>query len=74
MITSNIDINDRLVTALIGRVARFKYSNNVVSVFYVKFNDDSAGLEAMRSDATARQYHWVPIKKREPLFGLQKNS
>ena len=25
----------------------------------------------MRSDVTARQYHWVPIKKREGLFGLR---
>ena len=73
MITSNIDINDRLFNVLVGRVAQFEYSNNVVSVFYVKFNDDSAGLEAMRSDVTAGQYQWVPIKKRQALFDLRKN-
>ena len=28
----------------------------------------------MRSDVKARQYHWVPIKKREALFGLRKNK
>ena len=28
----------------------------------------------MRSDVTARQYHWVPTKKREALFGLRKNK
>ena len=44
-----------------------------ISVVYVKFNDDSAGLEAIRSDVTAQQYHWVPIKKGEALFGLRKN-
>ena len=44
MITSNIDINDRLVNGLVGRVTQFKYSNNVVSVAYVKFNNDIAGL------------------------------
>ena len=54
-------------------MTQFKYSNNVVSVVYVKFNDDCAGLESMRSYVTARKYHWVPIKKREPLFGLLKN-
>ena len=42
-------------------------------LFILKFNDGSAGLEAMRSDVTARQYHWVPIKKRQALFGLPKN-
>ena len=44
MITSNIDINDRLVNGLVGRVTQFKCSNNVVSVAYVKFNNDIAGL------------------------------
>ena len=28
----------------------------------------------MRTDVTARQCHWVPIKKREALFGLRKNG
>ena len=27
----------------------------------------------MRSNITALQYRWVPIKKREALFGLRKN-
>ena len=44
MITSNIDINDRLVNGLVGRVTQLMYSNNLVSVVYVKFNDDSANL------------------------------
>ena len=53
MITSNIDINGWLVKGLAGRVTQFKYSNNIVRHVYVKFNDDSAGLEAMWSDVTA---------------------
>ena len=28
----------------------------------------------MRSDVTARTYHWVPINKREALFGFRKNK
>ena len=48
MIISDIDIIHRLVNGLIGSVTQFKYSHNVVSVVYVKFNDDSAVLEAMR--------------------------
>ena len=73
MMTSKIGINDRLVNGLFGSVTQFKYSNNAASFVYVKFNDDSAGLEAMTSDVTARQYQWVPIKKHEALFGLRKN-
>ena len=51
MITSNVDINDRTINGLVGRVTQSKYANNLVSVVYVKFNDDRPGLEAMRSDA-----------------------
>ena len=53
MITSNTGINDRIVNGLVGRITQFKYSNNVVSIVYVKFRADSAGLDAMRSDVTA---------------------
>ena len=74
MLTTNIDIDDRLVNGLVGRVIQFKYSHDAVSVVYVKFNDASAGLLAMRSDATAQLQHWVPVKKREALFGLRKNK
>ena len=73
MITSKKDINNRLVNGLVGRFTQFKYSNNLLRVVYVKLNDGSEGLDAMRSNITALQYHWVPIKKREALFGLRKN-
>ena len=53
MIKSNTGINDRIVNGLVGRITQFKYSNNVVSIVYVKFRADSAGLDAMRSDVTA---------------------
>ena len=43
MITSNIDINDRLDNGLVGRVTQFKYSN-VVSVVYVKINDEKCKI------------------------------
>ena len=56
MMTSKIGINDRRVNGLVGSVTQFKHSNNAASFVYVKFNDDSAGLEAMASDVTARQY------------------
>ena len=46
MLASYIDIVDRLKNGLLGRVTKFSYSNNSVSVVYVKFNDDSAELVA----------------------------
>ena len=53
MLTSNLDIDDRLVNGLVGTVKQIKYKNNEVSVVYVKFNDHNARREAMQSDVTA---------------------
>ena len=36
MLTSNLDIDDRLVNGLVGTVKQIKYKNNEVSVVYVK--------------------------------------
>ena len=47
MLTSNLDIDDRLVHGLVGTVKQIKYKNNEVSVVYVKFNDNNAGRNAM---------------------------
>ena len=44
MSTSNTGIDDRLVNGLVARVTEFKSLNSALSVLYVKFNDDSAGL------------------------------
>ena len=41
---------------------------------YVKFNDTNAGRQEMRSDLTAQQHNWVPIRKHQALFGLRKNK
>ena len=43
MLTSNLDIDDRLVNGLVGTAKQIKYKNNEVSVVYVKFNDNYAG-------------------------------
>ena len=74
MLTSNLDIDDRLVNGLVGTVKQIKYKNNEVSVVYVKFNDNNAGGEAMQSHVTALQHNRVPIKKHQALFGLCKTS
>ena len=74
MLTSNLDIDDRLVSGLVGTVKQYKYKNNEVSVVYVMFNDDNAGRETMQSDGTAQRHNWVPIRKHQALFGLCKNK
>ena len=74
MLTSNLDIDDRLVNGLVGTVKQIRYKNNEVSAVYVKFNDNNAGREAMQIDVTAQQHNWAPIKKRQALFGLRRNK
>ena len=74
MLTSNLDIDDRLVNGLVGTVKQIKYKNNEVSVVYVKFNDNNAGREAMQSDLTAQQHNWVPIMKYQALLGFHKSK
>ena len=54
ILTSNLDIYDRLVNGLAGTVKQMKYKNNEVSVVYVKFNDNNAGRQVMQSAVTAQ--------------------
>ena len=74
MLTSNLDIDDRLINGLVGKVKQIKYKNSEFSVAYLRFNDNNAGREAMQSDMIARRHDWVPIKKHQALFGLRKNK
>ena len=74
MLTVNVDIQDRLVNGLVGKVEEFKFVNNKVEVVYVSFDDVISGRLAMFSDAVALQHNWVPIKKIETSFGIAKNK
>ena len=46
ILTSRIDVDDRLGNGLVGRVTKLNLSNNSMNVLYVKFNDNSAELVA----------------------------
>ena len=74
MLTSNLDIDDRLVNCLVETVKQVKYKNNEVSVLCVKLNDNNARREAMQSDVADRQHNWLPLKKHPALLGLRKNK
>ena len=74
MLTSNLDIDDKLVNGLVWTVIQIKYKNDEVSVAHVKFNDNYAGREAMQSDVTAQQHNWLPTRKHQALFRLRKDK
>ena len=64
MLTSNIDIDDRLINGQIGTVYNVVLDRNqAVTKIYVKFNDSSAGLSAMSKDSYARIHNVVPITR-----------
>ena len=74
MLTCNINIEDRLVNGLVGKVMRIGHERNTVKVIYVKFDDQNAGLATMQSDIIGRQQHLVPIQKCEVSFPIKKNK
>ena len=71
MLTSNINIEDRLVNGLVGKVMRIAHEHGAVRIIYLKFNDENAGLVTMRCDIIAQQQHWVPIQKYEASFSIK---
>ena len=72
MLTCNINIEDRLINGLVGKVIRIGHKRNTVKVIYVKFDDQNASLATMQSDIIAWQQHLVPIRKCELSFPIKK--
>ena len=72
MITSNIDIPNRLINGQLGIVKHFKFEQHKVTTIYLKLDDHKAGLNEINgSDPLARQNKWVPIKKQEALIYIK---
>ena len=66
MLTSNIDVPDKLSNGQIGTVFHIKVnSNQAVTKIYIKFDDDSAGLKKIGTDKFARQNNCIPIERVE---------
>ena len=74
MLTTNLDIEDRLINGQVGTVFDFRQASTALHTVYIKFDDEKAGLKAMNSDNFARQQQLVPISKHEVSFGLRKNK
>ena len=64
MLTSNVDISDRLINGQIGTIVYVYTRQNVASkIVYVIFDDQKAGSEKIKSDRIAQQYRAVPIER-----------
>ncbi|CAB4017810.1 Hypothetical predicted protein, partial [Paramuricea clavata] len=66
MLTTNVDISDRLINGQLGTVIRVTVDNtsNKPSTIFVKFDDCNAGASAIRksSSSFARDNHAVPVQ------------
>ena len=66
MLTTNVDISDRLTNGQLGTIIGFKlYQNNKVETTYTKFDDQQVGLNAKRQSADPLAYHYsaIPISQ-----------
>jgi len=63
MLTSNVDISDRLINGQIGTISQIKLKNNSVETIFIKFDDINAGKKLLTSDVMGRQYRAVPINR-----------
>ncbi|CAB3983986.1 ATP-dependent DNA helicase PIF1-like [Paramuricea clavata] len=66
MLTTNVDISDRLINGQLGTVIKVSVDNvsNKPSTIFVKFDDSNAGVSAVRNSSSsfARENNLVPIK------------
>ena len=63
MLTTNIDITDRLINGQIGIVEYFKFLGDKVDIIYIKFDNTNAGKRLIQTDNLSRHNSRVPIKK-----------
>lgn len=61
MLTSNVDVQDKLTTCQIGNVHSPFELNGKEIIVYVKFDDLSAGLELTRGDYFGDENHVLSL-------------
>ncbi len=63
MLTSNIDIQDRLINGQIGTIVYFDRHNDHVKMIYVRFDDEQASSSKKADNGLAHQLNAVPIER-----------
>ena len=75
ILTSNIDVSDKLCNGQIGTIHHLKQdSNGNVTTVYLKMDDESAGLQAIRSNTYGSQHNLVPIRRIEREIAINSKS
>lgn len=73
IITSNMNIDDRLINRMIGQVTYFFIRNRHVKTGYLKFDDENIDRITMESALISRENQWIPISKQRLSFSIKKN-
>ena len=75
MLTSNVDINDRLINGQMGIVKYFHYdNNNTIKVVYIKFDDENAGRNLSMSNRIGRENGWIPVVQTDTLIKVKHRN
>ena len=75
MLTSNIDVSDKLGNGQSGSIQHWKQNNNGnVFTIYLKMGDENAGLSATRSDLSVSQHNLVPVRRIEKEITINSKN
>ena len=66
MLTTNVDISDKLINGQLGYI--YDFATNI----YIKFSDNAAGLKGIQNESLARTHNAVPISRTKASFALSK--
>ena len=73
MLTTNINIEDRLINVQMGILKHIKIKENEVKTIYLELDDKRAGKIRMSgSDVIAKNNKWVSVKREEDSIYLSK--
>ena len=75
MITTNIDLSDRLINGQISTLKYISINQNEVNAIYVAFDNVSVvQIRINGNDLMARNNKWVPIRREETSIYTNKNK
>ena len=72
IMTTNMDIDDRLINGQIGTVKRFNIINGKVETISVQFDDVTAGLKQRANNQL--NTNWVSIERDDSKFSITKRK
>ena len=74
MLTTNINVEDKLCNGQIGVIRHIKYdSANTPQKIYLQMEDKGIGIKTMQTDSFARNNNLVPIERVEKEIKIKKN-